>query len=110
MKKTAKAREGTVRLRTCFGEPSWQLVSETVEAWITQMGGQLAPVTFDRQGGRHRPYSIPPWHDEKTPSGFPTVLRVLRGDFLCLPLDFGFLKTGSDVAARPSNRVTEGVT
>jgi hypothetical protein len=56
-----------------------------VEAWLTRLGGQLGPVTF-RLGRRSvQPYAVAPWLGEPLPRGLPAVLRVLRGDFFCLP-------------------------
>ena len=52
---------------------------------MTQTGGHLGPVTFDRKGQRIRPFSIAPWAQEKIDPAFPTLLKALRGDFFCLP-------------------------
>jgi hypothetical protein len=68
-----------------FGQPSWCIRSSTVEAWVTETGGHLAPVVFDRARRRIQPYSIAPWWNEKLPSELPPLLRVLRGDFFCMP-------------------------
>ena len=34
--------------KTILGQPSWRVASKNVEAYVTEIGGQLAPVTFDR--------------------------------------------------------------
>lgn len=70
---------------TVFGQPSWQVASSTVEACVTETGGHLAPVTFDRRGRRIQPYHIAPWWNERVDQSVPTIVRVLRGDFFCMP-------------------------
>jgi hypothetical protein len=74
-----------LKTTTIYGQPSWRLRSTTVEAWLTRLGGHLGPVSF-RLGRRLvSPYAVAPWAGEPLPAGTPAVLRVLRGDFLCLP-------------------------
>ena len=68
-----------------LGQPAWRLVSSDVEAFVTELGGHLGPVTFDRRGRKIRPYSVAPWAEEKVDASLPPILRVLRGDFFCLP-------------------------
>ena len=67
------------------GQASWRLASTQVEAFVTEMGGQLAPVTFDRKGRKLQPYSVAPWAEERTDPAMPALLKALRGDFFCLP-------------------------
>jgi hypothetical protein len=71
--------------RTIHGQPSWRLASTTVEAFVTEVGGHLGPVTFERKGRRLRPYSVAPWAEEGAGSSPLPIIRVLRGDFFCLP-------------------------
>jgi hypothetical protein len=72
--------------RTVYGRPSWRLRSQRVEAFVTRTGGQLAPVTFDLGRGRKvQPFAIAPWWNEKLGRDQPAMLRVLRGDFFCMP-------------------------
>jgi hypothetical protein len=68
-----------------FGQPSWAIRSSTVEAFVTETGGHLAPVIFDRTRRRIQPYSVSPWWNEKVAADTPPILKVLRGDFFCLP-------------------------
>lgn len=75
----------SARKQTSYGQPAWRLESSTVEAFVTETGGQLAPVTFDRAGRRIQPFSIAPWWNEKLPAGTPPLIEVLRGDFFCAP-------------------------
>jgi len=67
------------------GQLSWSFSSSTVKASVTEQGGHLAPVVFDRTGRKIKPYTIPPWSKEKLPDNLPQMLKVLRGDFFCMP-------------------------
>lgn len=66
-------------------QASFHLRSSTVEAYVTEQGGHLAPVVFDRQGRKIQPFSVAPWAEEKVDSAMPDILKVLRGDFFCMP-------------------------
>jgi len=68
-----------------LGQPSWALNSDAVEAHVTQTGGHLGPVTFYPKSRRIQPCSVAPWAEEKTDPALPPILKVLRGDFFCLP-------------------------
>lgn len=72
-------------MKTIHGSPSWRIASSTVEAYVTQTGGQLAPVTFDRRGKKIQPYCLSPWKPAETAATLPALLKVLRGDFFCCP-------------------------
>jgi hypothetical protein len=72
-------------LRVVHGQPSWRLASDQVEAFVTQTGGHVAPVTFDRRHRRIKPYSIAPWAEERGAAPKEPILKVLRGDFFCMP-------------------------
>lgn len=67
------------------GQLSWRIASRDVEAYVTELGGQLGPVVFDRQGRKIAPYSVAPWAEEKIDPRTCAMLQVLRGDFFCLP-------------------------
>jgi len=71
--------------RVIYGQSSWRLAASQVEAFVTEQGGQLGPVTFDRKGRKLRPYSVAPWAEERLAPSQPPIIRVLRGDFFCLP-------------------------
>ncbi len=66
------------------GWASFRIKSNTVDAYLTETGGHLAPVTFDRKGRKIKPYHIAPWGKEKW-SDQPKIIQVLRGDFFCMP-------------------------
>jgi hypothetical protein len=85
-----------------FGQPSWSIRASTVEAFVTETGGHLAPVVFDRRRRRIQPYSISPWCEEEVDT-IP-LLEVLRGDFFCLP--FG----GNETAFRSERHPCHGET
>jgi hypothetical protein len=72
-------------MKLIHGQPSWRVASSNVEAFVTELGGQIGPVTFDRQGRKIAPYSVAPWAEEALDPGTCAMLRVLRGDFFCLP-------------------------
>ena len=67
------------------GQPSWRIATREVEAFVTETGGHLGPVTFRVGGKKAQPFSIAPWAEEKTAPSQPPILNVLRGDFFCLP-------------------------
>jgi hypothetical protein len=76
-------------VKTIHSQPSWVISNRDVEAAITQLGGHMAPVSFDRASGRPvQPYHISPWQDEKIKVDVP-VLVPLRGDFFCMPFGGG---------------------
>jgi hypothetical protein len=72
-------------MKLIHGQPSWRVASSNVEAFVTELGGQIAPVVFDRQGRKIAPYSVAPWVEEAVDPGTCAMLRVLRGDFFCMP-------------------------
>jgi hypothetical protein len=72
-------------VKRVLGEDSWQFASRRVEAYLTRTGGHLGPVTFDRRGRKIAPLATAPWAGEKLPPGTPPIIRILRGDFFCLP-------------------------
>jgi hypothetical protein len=72
-------------MESVFGHPSWRIATNDVEAFVTRTGGHLGPVVFDRSNRKIFPFSIAPWWNEDIGPDQPNVLRVLRGDFFCLP-------------------------
>jgi hypothetical protein len=97
-------RESPPGKHAVFGQPSWRIRSSNVEAFVTELGGQLAPVVFDRQRRRIQPYALAPWWNEKLPPELPPIVQVLRGDFFCLP--FG----GNEEAFRGERHLVHGET
>ncbi|MBC8066479.1 MAG: hypothetical protein H7Y17_16735 [Chlorobia bacterium] len=76
-------------LGNVFGQASWKVASDRVEAHISQTGAQVGPVTFDLGDKKVQPFHISPWHSELIDA--PSLIKVLRGDFFCLP--FGLNET-----------------
>ena len=95
------------QLKTVEGQPSYRVATGDVEAYVTEVGGQLGPVTFDRKGTKIKPYSVAPWVKEKGISKLPPILKVLRGDFFCLP--FGGNDTPYKGEAHPIHGETANV-
>jgi len=68
------------------GQKSWTLSTTEVEAAVTRQGGHVAPVRF--RIGKNRwvePFEVAPWAEEKVAAETPEILRVMRGDFFCMP-------------------------
>lgn len=68
------------------GAAGWQLTENAISLFVTQTGGQMAPVTFAADRNQPiQPYFISPWQKKgKTAKTIP-LLQYLRGDFFCLP-------------------------
>ncbi|PWU09848.1 MAG: hypothetical protein C5B47_02930 [Verrucomicrobia bacterium] len=68
-----------------LAQPSWAIGSSHVYAALTCQGGHLGPVSF--RIGQHglAPGAVAPWATEKISKEIPVMLRVLRGDFFCMP-------------------------
>ena len=77
-------------MEVVFGEPSYRLATPEVEAFVSEVGGQIAPVSFelDHVGTVH-PFHIGPWTTDPEFADLPPILRVLRGDFFCMPFGNG---------------------
>jgi len=74
-----------VDCKKSLGREAWELTSDRTQAWITRTGGHLGPVRF-RLGRRHiQPLATAPWIGEKFTPPLPPLLRVMGGDFFCLP-------------------------
>jgi hypothetical protein len=72
-------------VRKVWGQPSFVFETKTVQAALTVRGGHLAPVTFHLGRKKVQPFSVAPWAEETLPAGTPDIVRVLRGDFFCMP-------------------------
>src|ERR1051325_2650244 len=68
-----------------MGQPSWRVATKTTEAFLTESGGHLGPVTFKLNGRKITPFSVAPWWNEKLDPPQPPIIQVLRGDFFCMP-------------------------
>ena len=74
----------TIRM---LGQPGWKLKTKRVDALVTKTGGMVGPVRYRLDGREVSPYSVAPWAEEALPAEIPPVLRVLRGDFFCMPFN-----------------------
>ncbi len=72
-------------LQRIHGQPSWAFRSSHVHAYLTRLGGHLAPVSFRLDHRVVTPFSVAPWADEPQPRKLLPLLRALRGDFFCAP-------------------------
>jgi hypothetical protein len=73
------------KMEIVASQPCWVIENGTVRLAITQLGAQMAPVTFYLNSDRTiQPYYISPWQGEGLKLD-PAVLGPLRGDFFCLP-------------------------
>ena len=75
----------TLSVQHVASQPSWTIASRDVKLSVTRAGGHVAPVVFERRGRKIEPYSIAPWCNEKIATDLPPLLKVLRGDFFCMP-------------------------
>lgn len=78
-----------------YGFDSFELCNNDVRLYITEEGGQMAPVVFFPESENPiQPYYISPWAEENRDNSIPVILQVLRGDFFCMP--FGEHNTTED--------------
>ena len=62
----------------------WLISTENIELFVTEEGGQIAPVTFTVGGKAIMPYHLTPWQDEDK-TGLSGALKNLRGEIFCMP-------------------------
>ena len=75
-------------METIAGQPSWRVQSTHVEAFVSEIGGHVAPVRFHLGERVVEPFHIAPWNTEsaiQNDPNLPPITKVLRGDFFCLP-------------------------
>ena len=59
--------------------------SEYVRLSMTEMGGQLGPISFRIRGDWVKPLALAPWSPDELDPSAPEILKQLRGDFFCMP-------------------------
>ena len=69
---------------TIDGQPSRVLESTGVRVAVTELAGHLT-ARFAAGGRTVDPFFTAPWWNEPLPAQAPPLIRVLRGDFFCLP-------------------------
>ena len=96
-----------VKVATVASQAAWVMGNDEVELAVTQLGAHMAPVKFYRASSAPvEPYYICPWHDETLADAAPPVLRVLRGDFFCMP--FGTNAASSNGETHPPHGEPSG--
>lgn len=95
------------QLEKIHGEPSYRLRGQKIDLAITRRGGHMAPVRFALGDRWVEPFSMAPWKPKDCPKKTPAILRVLRGDFFCLP--FGADTSTAHVHGESANRKWEVV-
>lgn len=79
------------------GQPSYGLRTDYAEAWVSRRGGHVGPILF-RLGNRTvSPMSVAPWAEETLSADQPEIIRVLRGDFFCMPFGGNASAYGTEV-------------
>jgi hypothetical protein len=82
----AQPLTNNLKVETVASQPAWVIANDEVELAVTQVGAHMAPVQFFRASRAPvQPYYICPWHNEKVEDILVPVLRVIRGDFFCMP-------------------------
>lgn len=72
-------------VKDIHGCASFFVSSPEVDFAVSEQGGHLAPVNFYFGECVVSPYALAPWQPEECDEELPHLLRVLRGDFFCLP-------------------------
>lgn len=89
--------------QTILGQPSFVMKSDCVELAVTELGGNMAPVTFCTDTEQPQmPYFFNPWQMEGLPPDH-SYMDVFRGDFLCLP--FGKMSQDAPMHGESCGRV-----
>jgi hypothetical protein len=72
-------------VKKILGQNSFVIRNRNIDVAVTELAGHLGPVTFTLGKKKVQPFSVAPWWNEKLDKGTPALLRVLRGDFFCMP-------------------------
>lgn len=87
-------------MKEVHGTECWGLKNEAVSLSVSSAGAMLAPAEFRLQDRVVSPYAMAPWRPDEVAAELPVLLKVLRGDFFCLP--FGPQENG-DPHGAPAN-------
>ncbi len=80
------ALTGSSAMQTNNSQRGWQVESDTIKMFVTENGGQVAPVHFCANTNNPvQPYYISPWQNDGLEDLPDPVLVPLRGDFFCMP-------------------------
>ncbi len=72
------------RMTTHCGQPCYAPASDRVKVFLTVQGGHLT-AEFSGAGRTFAPFWVSPWWREPYIEDTDWIMRVLRGDFFCLP-------------------------
>jgi hypothetical protein len=72
------------RMASVCGQPCYAPASDTVRVFVTVQGGHLT-AEFNGRGGILEPFYTAPWWKEPWMEDADWIIRLLRGDFFCLP-------------------------
>ncbi len=72
------------RMATICGQPCYSLASDMVRVFVTVQGGHLT-AEFKGKGETLAPFYTAPWWKEPYMEDADWIIRLLRGDFFCLP-------------------------
>jgi len=72
-------------MNTILGQETRVIKTRSVEAGVTTTGGHLWPAKFLVGSRWVSPLSAAPWAIEPLDRSTPEILKVLRGDFFCMP-------------------------
>jgi hypothetical protein len=74
-----------MKLEAKNGQPCYTLASDRVKAYLTVQGGHMTAEFAGSGGGVLEPFATLPWWKEPYMEDADWIIRVLRGDFFCLP-------------------------
>ena len=67
------------------GEPTYRVEIGPIVFCVTVTGAQVGPVLFQLPHRIVQPFNVAPWAGEASSRALDPMLRVLRGDFFCMP-------------------------
>ena len=73
-----------MRMATYCGQPCYAPASDRVKVFVSVQGGHLT-AEWSERGRTLSPFWVPPWWKEPWIEDTDWIMRLLRGDFFCLP-------------------------
>jgi hypothetical protein len=71
-------------MKAICGQPCYAVASDKVQAFVTVQGGHMT-AEFEGKGQPLAPFFTAPWWREPWVEDTDWIMRLLRGDFFCLP-------------------------
>ena len=82
----AAGAQGGAKVETIASQPCWVIENDTVRLAVTQIGAQMAPVTFCLDSDRTvQPYHVSPWQGEGLKLDPPVLDSAARQTFSVCP-------------------------